>query len=153
MTELGNAERIVYYHGKNIRYCNELDWLIWNGKRWEEDSKRKLKLSPPRHYGRCTARLRPQKTNSEKAAERLGEEMRAPQHTDEHNFRCSANGFSEEAGTGFPQISFNCDNGVIDLKQANFCRMIGICFHEISPISYQTDADCPNWKTFLESIL
>ena len=44
LTELGNAERLVYYHGKNIRYCNELEWLIWNGKMWEEDSKRKLRL-------------------------------------------------------------------------------------------------------------
>ena len=42
LTELGNAERIVYYHGENIRYCNELEWLIWNGKQWQEDSKRNI---------------------------------------------------------------------------------------------------------------
>ena len=42
LTELGNAERIAYYHGENVRYCNELEWLIWNGKHWHEDSKRQI---------------------------------------------------------------------------------------------------------------
>ncbi len=43
LTELGNAERLVYYHGKNIRYCNELDWLIWNGKMWRKIVKGRLR--------------------------------------------------------------------------------------------------------------
>src|SRR5690606_38855151 len=42
LTELGNAERIVYHHGKNLRYCNELEWLTWNGKHWEVDGKREI---------------------------------------------------------------------------------------------------------------
>jgi putative DNA primase/helicase len=40
LTELGNAERLVYHHGQNLRFCNELEWLIWNGKHWEVDNKR-----------------------------------------------------------------------------------------------------------------
>jgi putative DNA primase/helicase len=37
-TDTGNAERLVFHHGEEIRYCYQLGkWLIWNGKRWEPD--------------------------------------------------------------------------------------------------------------------
>ncbi|MBP2657049.1 MAG: phage-related protein [Firmicutes bacterium] len=37
-TDLGNAERFIYYHGTNIRYCPELKlFLVWDGKRWLKD--------------------------------------------------------------------------------------------------------------------
>lgn len=34
-TDLGNAERIVRYHGKDMHYCNSLGWLVWDGRRWK----------------------------------------------------------------------------------------------------------------------
>ncbi|MBP2659700.1 MAG: helicase [Firmicutes bacterium] len=37
-TDLGNAERFIYYYGTNIRYCPELKlFLVWDGKRWLKD--------------------------------------------------------------------------------------------------------------------
>jgi putative DNA primase/helicase len=37
-TDTGNAERLVFHHGEEMRYCYQLGkWLIWNGKRWEPD--------------------------------------------------------------------------------------------------------------------
>ncbi|MEC5254061.1 phage/plasmid primase, P4 family, partial [Bacillus paralicheniformis] len=48
---------------------------------------------------------------------------------------------------------FNCDNGVIDLKTGELLpHDRDLLFTKISPVSYQPDADCPNWKAFLESI-
>lgn len=38
-TDLGNAERLVHYHGRNLRYVATWKaWLVWNGKRWERDT-------------------------------------------------------------------------------------------------------------------
>src|SRR6266849_4387580 len=38
-TDLGNAERFVAEHGKDIRYCAEIKkWFTWNGRFWEKDS-------------------------------------------------------------------------------------------------------------------
>lgn len=35
----GNAERLVWLHGENIRFCFERkEWLIWNEKIWEPDN-------------------------------------------------------------------------------------------------------------------
>jgi putative DNA primase/helicase len=37
-TDLGNAERLIYAHGDNIKYCPELKlFLIWDGRRWLKD--------------------------------------------------------------------------------------------------------------------
>ena len=154
LTELGNAERVVYYHGKNIRYCNELDWLIWNGKRWEEDSKRKIEAITAKTlralYGEAKAtedKFRKKQLNDwAKKCERRNIRMNTildvrpmvsvrKQELDSHKYL------------------LNCDNGVIDLKTGELLpHDRDLLFTKISPISYQTDADCPNWKTFLESI-
>lgn len=38
LTDEGNAERLVYYYGSEMRYCFEKgEWLLWNGKHWQPD--------------------------------------------------------------------------------------------------------------------
>ncbi|WP_370179921.1 phage/plasmid primase, P4 family [Alteriqipengyuania sp.] len=34
MTDLGNAERFVHRHGQDFRFCAELGWFRWDGRRW-----------------------------------------------------------------------------------------------------------------------
>ena len=34
MTDLGNAERFVHRHGADFRFCAELGWFRWDGRRW-----------------------------------------------------------------------------------------------------------------------
>jgi putative DNA primase/helicase len=36
-TDLGNGRRFVRQHGQNVRYVKEWEWLVWNGKAWEQD--------------------------------------------------------------------------------------------------------------------
>src|SRR5918997_4352463 len=47
LTDLGNAERFVYRHGGDVRFCYPWGkWLFWTGKRWERDeSGRVFKLA------------------------------------------------------------------------------------------------------------
>lgn len=35
LTDLGNAERWLLRHGANFRFCAEIGWFAWDGKRWE----------------------------------------------------------------------------------------------------------------------
>ena len=38
LTDLGNAERLVKLHGKDLRYCAQTGvWLVWDGRRWAVD--------------------------------------------------------------------------------------------------------------------
>jgi P4 family phage/plasmid primase-like protien len=42
-TELGNAERLVAYHGQHIRYCHPMArWFLWDGRRWKRDEDRAI---------------------------------------------------------------------------------------------------------------
>lgn len=34
-TDLGNAERWLLRHGANFRFCAEIGWFAWDGRRWE----------------------------------------------------------------------------------------------------------------------
>ncbi|MGF9601345.1 phage/plasmid primase, P4 family [Bacillus subtilis] len=154
LTELGNAERLVYYHGKNIRYCNELDWLIWNGKMWEEDSKRQIEALTAQTlraiYGEAKATedgyRKKQLNDWAKKCERRNIRMNTildtrpmvavrKQELDSHKYL------------------FNCENGVIDLKNGELLpHDRDFLITKISSVAYQKNADCPNWKAFLESI-
>jgi len=43
-TDLGNAERFRTRHAWRFRFCNELGWFVWDGKRWELLSEEKDKI-------------------------------------------------------------------------------------------------------------
>ncbi|MEJ9333181.1 phage/plasmid primase, P4 family, partial [Bacillus licheniformis] len=154
LTELGNAERIVYYHGKNIRYCNELDWLIWDGKRWEEDSKRKIEAITAKTlralYGEAEAtedKIRKKQLNDwAKKCERRSIRI---------NSILDVRPMVSVKKKDFDSFKFlfNCDNGVIDLKTGELRpHDRDLLLTKMSPIPYEKDADCPNWIAFLESI-
>lgn len=39
LTDVGNAERLVVRHGRDLRYCHPWGrWLVWDGKRWADDT-------------------------------------------------------------------------------------------------------------------
>jgi putative DNA primase/helicase len=43
LTDMGNAERLVYQFGDTLHYCYERKkWLVWNGKVWEWDTGAKI---------------------------------------------------------------------------------------------------------------
>ena len=43
-TDLGNGERFRIRHAWRFRFCNELGWFVWDGKRWELLSEEKDKI-------------------------------------------------------------------------------------------------------------
>lgn len=154
LTELGNAERIVYYHGDNIRYCNELEWLIWNGKQWQEDSKRNIEALAAK-----TLRGLYQESKTEEdryRAKQLNDwakkcEKRAIRINSILDVRPMVS--IKKKDLDAHKFLFNCENGVIDLKTGELSpHDRNLLFTKISPIEYKKDAKCPNWIGFLESI-
>ena len=35
LTDMGNAERWRVRHGANFRFCAEIGWFAWDGRRWK----------------------------------------------------------------------------------------------------------------------
>lgn len=154
LTELGNAERIAYYHGENVRYCNELEWLIWNGKHWHEDSKRQIEAITAKTlraiYGEAKA------TEDKYQSKLLHDwakkcERRSIRINSILDVRPMVSVKKKELDSH--SFLFNCDNGVIDLKTGELLpHDRDLLLTKISPIKYDRNAECPNWKAFLESI-
>lgn len=47
LTDLGNAERFVRRHGRDLRFCAELGWFRWDGRRWELLSEERDRMPAP----------------------------------------------------------------------------------------------------------
>lgn len=154
LTELGNAERIVYYHGEDLKYCNELEWLIWNGRRWEEDSKR--------HIEALTAKtLRGLYTEAKTEEDRYRAKLLSDWAKKCERRSIRINSIMDVR----PMVSvkkkdfdahkylFNCENGVINLQTGELLpHDRDLLLTKFSPISYKKNANCPNWLAFLRSI-
>ncbi|PHG60669.1 phage/plasmid primase, P4 family [Bacillus toyonensis] len=154
LTELGNAERIAYYHGENVRYCNELEWLIWNGKHWQEDSKRQIEAITAKTlraiYGEAKA------TEDKYQSKMLHDwakkcERRTIRINSILDVRPMVSVKKKELDSH--SFLFNCDNGAIDLKTGELLpHDRDLLLTKLSPIKYDKNAECPNWKAFMESI-
>ncbi|MBT0793185.1 DNA primase [Bacillus cereus] len=154
LTELGNAERITYYHGKNIRHCNELEWLIWNGKQWNEDSKRQIEALTAQTLRGLYQEAEQEK--NEKLSKQLYSwakkcEKRSIRINSILDVRPMVSIKKKELDSH--SFLFNCENGVVDLKTGELMpHDRELLITKISPIRYEKDAKCPNWISFLESI-
>ncbi|GIN74003.1 hypothetical protein J14TS2_44780 [Bacillus sp. J14TS2] len=146
LSELGNAERLVYHHGKNLKYCNEYEWLIWNGKYWEHDSNREIESLAAKTF----------RTLYESEDEPLQKwAKRCESRSVRMNSILDARPMVSVKKTDFDshKYLFNCGNGVIDLKTGELLpHDRDYLFTKTSNVHYDKNADCPNWKIFLESI-
>ncbi|WP_423408047.1 phage/plasmid primase, P4 family [Heyndrickxia sp. MSNUG] len=154
LTELGNAERIIFYHGENLRFCNELEWLIWNGKVWEEDSKREIEQIAAKTFRALYQESRT--VDDESRQKQLYEwAKKCERRSVRINSILDARPMVSVKKTEFDahKYLFNCDNGVIDLKTGKLLpHDRELLLTKISRISYNPEAECPNWTTFLNSI-
>ena len=158
LSELGNAERLVARHGKDIRYCHEWNkWLIWTGTHWQIDLtgevERRAKETIRAIYS--------------EAAEIEDEEKRAAlaKHAakSETNRAISAMVELAKSEPGIPVLSdqldsdiwlLNCKNGTLDLRTGELRphdRKDYIT--KIIPVEYNPYADFVEWAKFLDRIM
>lgn len=154
LTELGNAERITFYNGHNIRYCNELEWLIWNGKYWQEDSKREIEQIAAKTFRALYRESRDSDDESRK--KQLWEwAKKCERRSVRINSILDARPMVSVEKSEFDshKYLYNCENGVIDLKTGKLLpHDRELLLTKMSKVSYDPEAECPNWTTFLNSI-
>lgn len=155
LTDLGNAERLVARHGKDLRYCHVWKrWLVWDGRRWMIDN-----TGAPRRRARETVRA----IYSE-AGEPEGEDAR--KHLakwameSEKRDRISAMLNLAEPEPGIPILpehmdldrwAFNCSNGTIDLRTGELRpHRREDLITKICPTPYEADARCELWESTLD---
>ncbi|PHG57591.1 phage/plasmid primase, P4 family [Bacillus toyonensis] len=146
LTELGNAERIAYEYGHVIKFVNDIGWFIWDGKRWRIDNKKEIE--------RITAKVLRSLNKSEDESETKWARM-----CERRNVRMNSikdlMPLVPGDRTEFDKHKylFNVENGVVDLKTGKLQqhdRELGLT--KITNITFDENAKCPTWLTFLDQI-
>lgn len=144
-TELGNAERIVSEYGNVIRYVDDVGWYVWDGKHWKVDRRREIE--------KITAKVLRKLFEGDEEDRKWAKacEKRAVRMNSIKDMIPLVPAEREEFDTH--KFLFNCSNGVLDLKKGKlYPHDRDYMMTKISNVEFNEKADCPNWKSFLESI-
>ncbi len=156
-TELGNSVRLAEQFKDWIRFCRALGWLVWDGRRWKQDTTgaivRYAKLVVRELWAEAAAcsdadrreALLDHARKSEKAAA-IAAMIKLAE---------SAEGIAVEisAFDADPWI-LNCRNGILDLR--TFSRRPhdpGAMCTKLAPVDYDPNARAPRFVQFMREVL
>ena len=157
LTDYGNAERLVYYHGEHIRYCEAMkSWFIWDGKRWKADDC----LEIDRLAKDVVRRIYNEAGNCDNENQRKLIADHAKRSEANNKIQAMVSLTRSESGViirpndldrdGF---LLNCENGTIDLRTGELLpHRKADNITKIIPVSYDPSAECPRWELFLKEI-
>ncbi|MDR3587511.1 MAG: phage/plasmid primase, P4 family [Desulfosporosinus sp.] len=157
-TELGNAEKLIYHHGADLRYCHPWGkWLFWDDRRWSTDTTGEINrrafatvrqmLAEAADIGDETERKAlvkwEQKSESGKVRREMIETSKSingipvlPDDLDKHLW------------------ALNVNNGEIDLKTGKLLEhKRENLITKLAPVTYDPNAKCPTWESFLRRIM
>lgn len=157
-TDMGNAERMVYYYGDCLKYCHPWDkWLVWDEKRLKLDD-----TAAAARMARDTV-----KKMYEEASKIEDDDKRLAMAT--HARRSDSSGkikaMLELAAImeGVPVLPdqldadpflFNCLNGTLNLKTLELRphRQTDL-LTKLAPVAFDMNAKAPTWHEFLHTIM
>ena len=158
LTDYGNAQRLVAADGSELRYCAVFRrWFVFDGTRWAEDNNgevmRRAKATV-RRIGEEAAAIEDE--NGRKAV------LKWAWHSEsEERLRKMVKLAESEPGIAVIPDAFdtdpwllNCQNGTLDLRDGSLREhRPSDLITKLIPVSYQPDAQCPRWHSFLRHIL
>lgn len=151
-TDIDNAERLLHYHGDDLRYCYQAKrWFYWDGRRWAEDK--------GGYIDRCAedvARKIMMESAKEESKDNVEKKAKWALATMQNN---GIKNMIERAKSKMPiqyeefdqdPYLLNCLNGTIDLRTGNLWpHQRDHYITKLVPISYDPKACCPHWNDFL----
>lgn len=176
LTDLGNAERLVARHGKDLRYSPALGWLVWDGRRWQRDASgetmRRAKHTVRQIYAEAAA------LTIRAAALPVSESDDDPNRAQAARLSKIAAGLMDWAkkSEAAPRLAaaielaktepgvyvhtdaldadpwrLNCLNGTLDLRTGALAPHSSVdLLTKLCPVSYDAEAAAPLWQQCLE---
>jgi putative DNA primase/helicase len=154
-TDLGNSERLVARHGRELRYCYDFGkWLVWDGVRWaiDRDGAALDKAKETARKMLAEAATLADKEDSRKLAawsfrSQARDRMAAMLYLAQPDVSVRP----EHLDT--PPWLLNVVNGTIDLRTgtlrpADRAHLLT----KASPVTYDPHATCPQWIAFIDRI-
>jgi putative DNA primase/helicase len=149
LTDYGNAERLVAWHGQDLRFCKSLGWLVWDDKRWAADETNEVMRRVKRTVRtmRLQGRSAGDKDLTEHAlasekAERLKAVITLAES--EPTIVITADMLDVD-----PWL-LNVTNGTIDLRTGDLREhRRGDLITKVAPVAYDKRETCPRWDQFM----
>jgi putative DNA primase/helicase len=158
LTDLGNAERLAYRHGRDLRYVHPWSkWLAWDGKRWAVDAAGEVER-------RAVDTVRSIYAEAASAAD-FEERKRISRHAESSEARSRIEAMIALARSmpGIPvtpgQLDrdpwlLNVENGTVELRTGALRQhRREDLLTKLAPVKYRPDAEAPTFQAFLERIL
>jgi putative DNA primase/helicase len=158
LTDLGNSNRLIEQYGDRIKFCSTYrQWMVWNGKYWEKDTKATVAMlirEVIKSLYQEAQQTEDEVTRTKIAKHAMGSEnvnrirAIAALAKDDQRIRVSA----EELDTDIFQL--NCTNGTINLRTGQMKRHDpDDLITKIVPVDYDPNSTCPNFDKFLFQIM
>jgi len=153
-TDLGNAERLVAVHGRDLRYAPGLGWFAWDGRRWRRD----VDGEPIRRMKNVVRTMYRQAADADDDDTRAKLAKWAAASSSEGRIRAAVSLAETErevvvqAGEldANPWL-FNCANGAVDLGTGELREHHrDDLLTKLSPAVYKPDARSDLWEQSLE---
>ncbi len=156
LTDLGNAERLIHRHGRDVRYCHAWkSWLIWDGQRWILDKSARIK-----QLGKDVVRsIYAETKQASDSTERRDIANHAMKSESNRSLTAIVSLAESEVPISPDQLDqdpwlFNCLNGTLDLRTGRLqAHRRKDYITKIAPVAYNPDAPHPVWNAFLERVL
>jgi putative DNA primase/helicase len=166
LTDLGNAERLIFAHGADFRYHIEREkWLYWNGKYWEVDASNLLKKKAIEVVRGLKDEINYIEDKAEKGLflKHIERSQAAPRIQAITRLADSVSDGITITQSRLDQDEYilNVANGTIDLNRLKLSGVSESILNKHDRDAYITkyidipfslDAKCPIWKKFLDDI-
>lgn len=157
-SDYGNAERLVKYHGADIRFSPERNkWFYYDGARWKEDKNGVITL-----YAKETVRSISEEAIIPGLSDKERESIKAFALKSESSSKIKSMIELAKTESGIPielksfdsdKWLFNVANGTIDLRTGKLLpHKKEDLISKVADIDYNKDAECPMFLKFLDRI-
>jgi putative DNA primase/helicase len=167
-TDLGNTRRIVDTYREAIRFCPDTKcWYHWNERYWEVDTTGHILHLIEKRITSLVAEIEDLHSKNAHASMALYPKLyRLAEMGTQNNQERRRINAAEELSRHQPELIIrnhefdankfllNCSNGTLDLRTGELlthCREKYIT--QITDVSYNAEAECPNWIEFLTEIM
>jgi putative DNA primase/helicase len=153
-TDYGNAERLIDFHGDDLRYCYAFkSWLVWNGSRWVLDDGAEVM----RRAKKTVRTIYTEAAVQENVDLRKMFSQHAVRSESRPRLAAMIDLAQSEPGVAVQPDDLDADRWLLNVKNGTLDLRTGelrehsrayLCT-KLAPVEYDDKATCPEWMCFL----
>lgn len=156
-TDAGNAERFARTHGRSCRYSEATEWLVYDGKRWARDQRRRVM----RLAKETAVAMLNDAAGIPDSKERDAAIDWARRCLSEPKLRAMVSLSRSEPGVSILPAELdadpwvlNCSNGTLDLRSMELRpHRREDLVSKLAPVAFDPGATCSTWEHFLHVVM